>query len=92
MTEQRDDSDRPTPQAAIQQAIGKAIRHRRRLVDMTQQELAACCGVSYQQIQKYEAGEASLYAARLWMIATALGVSAAEFFEPLSPAVSQARA
>ena len=61
--------------------IGRAIRPRRRLVDMTQQKLAARCGVSFQQIQKYESGEASIYAARLWAIARALDVSVAYFFE-----------
>jgi DNA-binding transcriptional regulator YiaG len=72
-----------TREDAAKLGIGRAIRARRRQVEMTQQELAAHCGVSYQQIQKYEAGEASLQASRLWMIATALGVSAAALFENL---------
>jgi transcriptional regulator with XRE-family HTH domain len=80
------DAAQVAPQAAgfdqdFHRHIGRAIRTRRRLVDMTQQKLAARCGVSFQQIQKYEAGEASIYAARLWAIARALDVSIAYFFE-----------
>lgn len=72
----------PSGLGAVQRQIGRAIRYRRRLISMTQQDLALQCGVSYQQIQKYEAGTASLYAARLWDIACALGVSAGYLFEP----------
>jgi transcriptional regulator with XRE-family HTH domain len=80
------DTSRVAPPGAgfeqdLHRSIGRAIRRRRRLVEMTQQKLAARCGVSFQQIQKYEAGEASIYAARLWAIAEALGVSVAYFFE-----------
>jgi transcriptional regulator with XRE-family HTH domain len=69
----------------LQRSLGRAIRRRRRLVEMTQQKLAARCGVSFQQIQKYEAGEASIYAARLWTIARALDVSVGYFFEGALP-------
>ena len=65
----------------LQRKVGRAIRPRRLLVEMSQQKLAARCGVSFQQIQKYEAGEASVYAARLWAISRALGVSVSYFFE-----------
>ena len=68
-------------QSYLQMHIGRLMRNRRRMVEMTQQQLATNCGVSFQQIQKYEAGEASIYAARLWAIACALGVSVGYFFE-----------
>jgi DNA-binding XRE family transcriptional regulator len=69
---------------AAQQAqidIGSAIRRRRRLVDMTLRALADACGVSFQQIHKYEAGQCSVSAVQLWRIGCALGVPITYFFE-----------
>lgn len=37
--------------------IGKRLRRRRRLLDMSQQELGNQVGVRFQQIQKYECGQ-----------------------------------
>ena len=34
--------------------LGRRLRRRRRLLGLTQQELAHACGVRFQQIQKYE--------------------------------------
>ncbi|MDB5427154.1 MAG: putative transcriptional regulator [Phenylobacterium sp.] len=76
----------PAPQVPawrIQQSIGFAIRHRRRLIDMTLRELADACGVSFQQIHKYEAGLCSVSAVQLWRIGSALGVPVTYFFERL---------
>ena len=36
--------------------VGKRLRRRRRLLGMTQQDLASQVGVRFQQIQKYECG------------------------------------
>lgn|GEM_PF-1091563 len=65
----------------IQTRVGLAIRRRRRLVDMTLRQLADACGVSFQQIHKYEAAECSVSAVQLWKIACALGVPITYFFE-----------
>ncbi|WP_372785704.1 helix-turn-helix domain-containing protein [Phenylobacterium sp.] len=65
----------------IQTDIGFAIRRRRRLVDMTLRALADACGVSFQQIHKYEAGQCSVSAVQLWRIGGALGVPITYFFE-----------
>src|SRR5580692_4930987 len=54
--------------------LGKRMRRRRRLLGLTQQQLAEACGVRFQQIQKYECGANRVSAARLWRIATALEV------------------
>ena len=37
-------------------SIGKRLKIRRKLMHMTQKELASAVGVTFQQIQKYEAG------------------------------------
>ncbi|MEQ9261427.1 MAG: helix-turn-helix transcriptional regulator [Roseovarius sp.] len=61
--------------------VGKRIRHRRWLVGMTQQQLAQCVGIKFQQIQKYETGANRVSASRLWDIADALDVEVSFFFE-----------
>ncbi|MEP2640976.1 helix-turn-helix transcriptional regulator [Roseobacter sp.] len=66
--------------------VGKRIRQRRWLVGMTQQKLAECVGIKFQQIQKYETGANRVSASRLWDIADALEVEVAFFFEGLKAA------
>lgn len=63
--------------------VGKRIRQRRWLVGMTQQKLAECVGIKFQQIQKYETGSNRVSASRLWDIADALEVDVSFFFEGL---------
>ena len=63
--------------------VGKRIRQRRWLVGMTQQKLAECVGIKFQQIQKYETGANRVSASRLWEIADALEVDVGFFFEGL---------
>ena len=67
--------------------LGKRMRRRRRLLGLTQQQLAEACGVRFQQIQKYECGANRVSAARLWRIAGALEVPMTYFFEGLEPDV-----
>ncbi|MFO7758337.1 MAG: helix-turn-helix transcriptional regulator [Roseovarius sp.] len=61
--------------------VGKRVRHRRWLVGMTQQQLAAAVGIKFQQIQKYETGANRVSASRLWDIAAALDVQVSFFFD-----------
>src|SRR5689334_6238554 len=68
----------------IQEHLGRRIRRRRRLLGMTQVTLAADCGTSFQQIQKYETGAIAISAARLWDLACALGVPISYFYEGIS--------
>jgi transcriptional regulator with XRE-family HTH domain len=63
--------------------LGKRMRRRRRLLGLTQQQLADSCGVRFQQIQKYECGANRVSAARLWLIAGALDVPVNYFYEGL---------
>lgn len=61
--------------------VGKRVRRRRRLLGLSQSELADLVGVRFQQIQKYEAAVNKLSAARLWRLACALGVDVQYFYE-----------
>jgi transcriptional regulator with XRE-family HTH domain len=64
--------------------LGKRLRRRRRLLGLTQQQLAGACGVRFQQIQKYECGANRISAARLWQLSEALQVPVAYFYDGLS--------
>ena len=62
--------------------VGIRIRKRRLELGLTQQELAAKLGLSYQQVQKYETGANRISAGRLWAIAKVLAAEPAYFFQP----------
>lgn len=63
--------------------VGKRLRRRRRLLGMTQQDLAGMVGVRFQQIQKYECGANRVTASRLYDLSRALNVSVQYFFDGL---------
>ena len=63
--------DRKAP-AEVDAALGAAIRLRRRTLGISQEMLAEQCGVSFQQIQKYENGSNRISFSRLVQIARAL--------------------
>lgn len=54
--------------------LGRRLRERRRLLGMTQRHIGARCGLTFQQIQKYEAGLTAMPVARLMALAAALQV------------------
>ena len=64
--------------------LGRRLRRRRRLLGLTQQELAFACGVRFQQIQKYECAANRMSAARLWQLAEVLEVPVSYFYEGLT--------
>jgi ribosome-binding protein aMBF1 (putative translation factor) len=68
----------------VQERLGRAIRLRRRMMDLTLQDLAGACGVTFQQVHKYESGLCSMSASQLWAIAQALDVPVTYFYENLS--------
>jgi transcriptional regulator with XRE-family HTH domain len=68
----------------IDDFVGRRVRQRRRLLGLTQQQLAVEVGVRFQQIQKYESGVNKISAARLWSLARALQVQPDYFFEGLA--------
>lgn len=64
--------------------VGKRLRRRRRLLGLTQQDLASHVGVRFQQIQKYECGANRITASRLFSLSAALNVNINYFFDGLS--------
>ena len=64
--------------------LGRRLRGRRRLMGLTQSQLAAMVGVRFQQVQKYESGANRISAARLWDFCQALEVPVAYFYEGLA--------
>lgn len=79
-----------SPRSAVDEkqvnyAIGRRLRRRRRLMGMTQTELAKKLGVQFQQVQKYECSAARISAARLYQVAAALKAPVSYFFDSLPP-------
>jgi transcriptional regulator with XRE-family HTH domain len=67
----------------IYRVIGRRLRARRRLLEMTQGDVASRCGLTFQQIQKYEAGLIAMPIARLLAIADALQAPVGDFIHGL---------
>jgi transcriptional regulator with XRE-family HTH domain len=78
---------------AIDAAVGRTVRTRRIELGMSQTDLATACGITFQQIQKYENGANRISCSRLWQFAAVLGLPVAAFFADLGkPTVDQKRA
>jgi transcriptional regulator with XRE-family HTH domain len=61
--------------------VGSRVRMRRILLAMSQEELGAALGLSFQQVQKYERGANRIGASRLQQISHILQVPVEFFFE-----------
>src|SRR5499427_3830490 len=61
--------------------VGSRVRMRRILLAMSQEELGAALGLSFQQVQKYERGTNRIGASRLQQISHILQVPLEFFFE-----------
>ena len=68
----------------VDQHVGRRLRLRRNLLDLSQDELARRLGLTAQLIQKYEAGETRISASRLYDVAAQLAVPITWFFEELA--------
>lgn len=71
---------KPTPDT-IEMHIGQRIRLRRMMLSMTQEDLGAQLGVTFQQVQRYEKGKKLIGASLLQAIAKVLLVPVSWFFE-----------
>jgi transcriptional regulator with XRE-family HTH domain len=63
--------------------LGRRIRTARLQAEISQSELASKLGVSFQQVQKYEKGVNRVSAARVMIMARALGKPTSYFIEEL---------
>ena len=61
--------------------VGARIRERRVTLGLSQQQLAAVVGVTYQQTHKYERGLSRISVCRLFAISQALNMKPEWFFE-----------
>ncbi len=66
---------------AFDRQVGVRVRMCRLMIKMSQQQLAAGLGVSFQQVQKYENGSNRIGASRLRRLAEILRVPVSFFFE-----------
>lgn len=73
--------DAPHP---VDTHVGARLRQRRHMLRMSQSELAAHLGLTFQQLQKYEKGANRISASKLYAAACKLEISMAWFFEGLS--------
>jgi transcriptional regulator with XRE-family HTH domain len=71
-------------QDGVDVVVGRRLKARRRLLGITQQGLGAACGVTFQQIQKYEGAVSRISAHMLWKLACALEVEVGYFFAGLA--------
>ena len=76
-------SQKPLLVGAVDEHIAKRLQLRRIMLGMSQSDLAKRCGVSFQQIQKYETAGNRIPASRLFDISQALETSVAFFFSGL---------
>jgi transcriptional regulator with XRE-family HTH domain len=77
--------DGPDP---VDRHVGAQLRLRRAQLGLTQIELGAKVGLSFQAVQKYETGENRISASRLYNLARILDVSMSYFFDGLDATVS----
>ena len=63
--------------------IGRKLAERRRHMDLSLAEVAQRCGVSLQQIHKYERAQSTISAPMLFRLSRCLRVPVSYFFEAL---------
>ena len=64
----------------IDAEVGRRVRLRRVMIGLTQLQVGQLCGISPQQIHKYEIGASRLTSNRLWQLASVLDVDISWFF------------
>lgn len=67
-------------QTPIDEYIGNRMQLRRVMLGMSQKDLGELCGVSCQQIQKYESATNRISASRLFLVGRALDTPVSFFF------------
>ena len=65
---------------AIDEHIGQRLQLRRVMLGLSQKDLAEACGISFQQLQKYEVANNRISASRLFELSTVLETPISFFF------------
>lgn len=68
---------------AVDTHVGERVRMRRKLLGVSQDQLADNLGLTFQQVQKYERGANRISASKLFRIAEILNVEVSYFFDGL---------
>lgn len=76
-------SGKPYKRSAIDEHIGQRMQLRRIMMGLSQKDLAKICGVTFQQIQKYECADNRIAASRLFELSAALETPVSFFFAGL---------
>jgi len=76
------------PPEDIDRHVASRMRARRIMLGLTQQQLAASIGVTYQQANKYESGANRITSGRLYRVAQALNTEVGYFFEGIGSDVT----
>jgi transcriptional regulator with XRE-family HTH domain len=71
--------------------VGRLVSDRRRALAMSRSQLAQALGISQEQVRRYEAGQATIVASRLYAIGQILGVPVNHFFEGIASASPRPR-
>jgi len=77
--------------SAIDEHIGQRVQLRRVMMGMSQKDLAQKCGVTFQQVQKYETAGNRIPASRLFELSTALDTPVSFFFMGLPGNLSETK-
>ena len=67
----------------VDKHVGNRLRIRRSLLGLSQEKLAECVGVTFQQVQKYERGANRISSSRLLSFSKLLDVPLSYFFDGL---------
>lgn len=76
-------SGKPFEPTAVDAHVGQRVQLRRMMMGLSQKDLAQICGVTFQQIQKYETAGNRISASRLFELSTALETPISFFFSGL---------
>lgn len=71
------------PQGTVDEQLGRRLKLRRTLLNLTQEQVAKECGISYKQVHKYETGQSKMNTARLTQFGEVLDTPVAWFFDGL---------
>ncbi|MBO9547369.1 helix-turn-helix domain-containing protein [Caulobacter sp.] len=74
---------------AIDRHVGARVRMRRKIVGVTQEQLAGALKLTFQQVQKYEHGANRVSASKLYEIAKILQVPVSYFFDGLPDSANE---
>lgn len=73
-------SGKPFEPTAVDAHVGQRVQFRRMMLGLSQKDLAKICGVTFQQIQKYETAGNRISASRLFELSMALETPISFFF------------